>query len=152
MVCFFVLFFVLKTSIHYHKQHVLGQLTFFSFDINYICKVKFLCKQRSVDYTGKRNGKSIMGLNIQKSQKWLEYSLLKLNSLFVLQRDKAGLKMTRPGGSFSFQPKTFSKMRKDQDTKQNFDPRFNRQLIYYSSTKNKNKHGQKAIKSQITVM
>lgn len=38
----------------------------------------------------KRNNKSIMGLNIQKGQKWLEDSLLKLNSLVLFS---SGIKL-----------------------------------------------------------
>lgn len=43
----------------------------------------------------KEKGKSILGLNIQKGQKWLEDSLSKLNSLALFSSgDRDGFKMT----------------------------------------------------------
>lgn len=62
----------------------------------------------------KRNSKSIMGLNIQKGQKWLEDSLLKLNSLALFSSGiKLDLKWRDLEVLFFFNLKTFSKMCKD---------------------------------------
>lgn len=55
-----------------------------------------------------------MGLNIQKGQKWLEDSLLKLNSLALFSSGiKLDLKWRDLEVLFFFNLKTFSKMCKD---------------------------------------
>lgn len=62
----------------------------------------------------KRNSKSIMGLNIQKGQKWLEDSLLKLNSLTLFSSGiKLDLKWRDLEVLLVSNLKTFSKMCKD---------------------------------------
>lgn len=67
-----------------------------------------------------------MGLNIQKGQKWLEDSLLKLNSLALFSGGiKLDLKWRDLAVLLVCNLKTFSKMCKDVEIKQSFDPHFN---------------------------